>query len=387
LANGKAFTVRWKLDGKIDSQVVPASHPGLSQENTWESSLGCRRMLEPFRQEGAKEAATPGLKAQGGMPLLSESFSGNRDSKKVSGRFSVTPSVSSPQLSLVWTWEKNWSSSGEVTGDAISLHPWEWVNGIEFNIPIPTGYEEGLFRYQLVWGRESEFYSGLSMAEGIQPPSHSPLEIGSACVDPGEGESEWVEVRNRSQTRLGPLLIQLQGKDLPDLIWEPGESLFLKPASPASGGNEPTLNAGRMEIEIPQWPGLRNTQDTLRIRYGEKVLDSLLFPESWKGFSCRQGSAGATRKLKKEGALKLGTNKVTRRKPLEWKVTLSPGQNFQVHLFDAGGKKVRHWEGTTPYAGLWDGTDGNGRRLPTGLFALELWQGSRRLQRNWVGWK
>jgi hypothetical protein len=222
--------------------------------------------------------------------------------------------------------------------------------------------------------------------------AHASLIFGEWCPEPDSGSPEWVEIRNApadagGQGRILSLAqVAFNGRALGEKagVLAPGEHLVLTESIPKFLARYGSLKVRLWQL--PSWPGLRNTGDTLRLSAAGFPVDSAAYAAGdlngvggclrpgKEGLQETPGTPGFTEAVVERLAWKLSGRIAGGGRTLDVEVLVPGVIRYALRVFDLDGNRVLDLGGggSGRHLHRWAGEDARGRALAPGLYLLCL---------------
>lgn len=394
LANGRAAQVSLSGAGWRNAFALPASHPGVSWENTWdarESFLAfapsaaswsggdsatpgfrnSRSALRPERDLGITDVAWIPAGAREGAAAGEEGFLEARIARRGSG--------AAPAAFLSLRLDADWDGEAEILVDSL---PVDMPASGEAVLRCGAGSGvRGIVHARLTRDEDPGNDSFLLPVEPGRP-----LAITEWRPAPAPGEPEWVEIRNRTADsggiarRLDLSRAGFNGMALGSKagILQPGGFLVLTESLERFRARYGPIKA--RVLQPAGWRPLRNSGDTLALSLAGLTVDSLVYgavpaaaarEAGTPGFSADAAYAG-------EAAMAEGWSLSGRvagpGRAVDVEVRAAAGGRYALRVFDLEGNKARDLGNGGPGRRLhtWDGRGDGGRALAPGPYIVCL---------------
>lgn len=373
LANSRSLAAAASWSGGRFQVTVPAARPGVSWENTWKAEAGFAEFL-PARGARGGDSATPGARnSRSALPpsrdlALSElEILSGRARVVVEDRGTEAPAPAMLSLRL----DADWDGEAETPLDSVR---------VEGSAPLPAVFEFALRSDRagrLVAGLGPDDDPGNNALSARVEPDGGPLGFVAAQAAPGDGEPEWIEIRNVSlSARGGGRRISLERCEVGGMeagsggaFLDPGQSLFLVSDTAAFRSR---FGFPEAKVRRPSgWRALRNTGDTLVLALDGVPADTLSWGSLRPGGS-PPASDGSGRPARADWSL--SGRAAFPDAPLLAEVFAPEGDDYVLRAFDLEGNPVREIGRGGPGRRIhaWDGRGEGGRSLPRGPYVLCL---------------
>lgn len=399
LANGRALEVTLKAGaGETVEYPVPASRPGISWENTLEAGADFKRFLGSVGPWLNGDSATPGARNSRSTERPRSDLGITQVTLRADGMLSVgvenRGSGPPPRSFLSVRADQDWDGEAETFLD--SLEATLPASGARtFLVPVGRGLR-GLVQVRLTYDEDAADNLFLMPVE-----PEKPMVLSEWCPAPEAGAPEWVELRNGTADSGGQgrtlslTRMEFDGRLLGAAAGEiaPGEYVVL---TESTSGFRARYGALKVRlIEIPSWPGLRNTGDTLRLSAAGFALDSVVYGAKAlaDGGGClvrgRPGEAGpALPEAARSGSgtpgfsvepvtdfsWELSGRIAGSGRSVDAEVRAPSGFRYSLRIFDLEGNCVRDLGGGGPGRNIhrWTGESDRGGRLQPGPYVICL---------------
>lgn len=390
-ANGRPLSIELSQNGSTINFHVPASRAGISWENTFDPAFAYQRFLPSSGAWADGDSATPGQRnswsvqaAQIDLGITKVTIdSENRIKAEIRNYGNVQPSKASVSFWLDSDWD------GEFEGFLDSLAVTDIQDQpIHPSLSMPRDIEPR----GLVLAMLSKDENPANNKQQILLEPIPALELTEWCPSPEAGRPEWIEIKNVTADNAGQgrqlnlAGISLNGislgKGAGDL--SPGEYLVITENS--SRFQDQYGNLKLRLLELPAWPGLRNTGDTLKLSVFGYTLDSVVYgSQDLKrqsqclsripgGLLAGLGSPGFTESFSTAFSWEISGRVCAPGKSVNIKVQAPSGLNYALRVFDLDGNCVRSLGAGTwgEHVYAFEGKDDQGHALVRGAYVIAL---------------
>ena len=400
LANGKTITISVTQGERKEDFPIPPSRVGVSWENTMDKSLDYQRFLTSVGTWLQGDSATPGIRN-------SQSVEPARFDLGISGVTLGKDRVLAVAVKdfgqempgrsfLTARLDENWDGDFETPVDSMEVPAFS--NGGK-TVLFPLGREaHGLVQVKL-----SPDENPTNDVVRLSAEQERPLALSEWCPDPETGAPEWVEIRNATTDSGGQgrtlslaqvvLNGQAFGSRAGELI--PGSYLVVTESIEKFRAHYGNLKVHL--LELPTWPGLRNTGDTLQLTAAGYFFDYATFTgEDLKGGGCLMpgvqgmqagsGTPGFTEPSVEEFSWQVSGRIAGGGRTVDVEVKAPAGFRYVLRVFDLEGNQVRSLGGGGPGHHLhpWVGDDAVGELLKPGPYVICLSMEKHRTRRQAV---
>ncbi len=400
LANGRAAQVSLSGAGWRNTFALPASHPGVSWENTWDARESFLAFAPSAASWSGGDSATPGfrnsrssLRPERDLGITEVTWipAGPRAGAAAGGegfleaRVARRGSGAAPAAVLSLRLDSDWDGEAEIFVDSLAV---DMPASGEAILRCGTGSGvRGIVHARLT--RDEDPGNDLFLLP-VEPGR--PLAITEWRPAPAPGEPEWVEIRNRTADsggiarRLDLSRAGFNGLALGSKagILEPGGFLVLTESLERFRARYGSIKA--RVLQPAGWRPLRNSGDTLALSLAGITVDSLVYgavpaaaagEAGTPGFSADAADAGIAEGWSLSGRV-AGPGRA-----VDVEVRAAAGGSYALRVFDLEGNQARDLgsggAGRRLYS--WDGRGDGGRALAPGPYIVCLsreGRGSRR---------
>lgn len=401
LANGRAAQVSLSGAGWRNEFVLPASHPGVSWENTWDARESFLAFETSIASWSGGDSATPGIRNSRSV-LLPERDLGivdvtwipaagpgegaaARGEGFLEARVARRGTGTAPASFLSLRLDADWDGDAETFIDSL---PVAMPASGEAVLHCGAGSGvRGIVHARLT--RDEDPGNDLFLLP-VEPGR--PLAITEWRPAPAIGEPEWIELRNRTADsggiarRLDLSRARFNGLALGSKagILEPGEFLVLTESLERFRARFGSIKA--RVLQPAGWRSLRNSGDTLVLSLAGLTVDSVVYgPITTAGI--RQAGTPGFAVDPAEAAMAEGWSLSGRvagpGRPLDVEVRAAAGGSYALRVFDLEGNKARDLGigGAGRRLHSWDGRGEGGRTLAPGPYIVCLSRDGGRARR------